>query len=54
MDSMEHIGLIGDGSEFQGYFVIFLDIVFQEQCGGDCSYNAYFAHVVNHSVGLIA
>ena len=32
-----NIGLIGDGSEFQGYFVIFLDIVFQEHCGGDCS-----------------
>ena len=37
-------GLIDDGLEFQGYFVIFLDIVFQEQCGGDCSYNVYFAH----------
>ena len=30
-------GLIGDGSEFQGYCVIFLDIFFPEQCGGDCS-----------------
>ena len=30
-------GLIGDGSEFQGYFVIFLHNFFQEQGGGDCS-----------------
>ena len=30
-------GLFGEGSEFQGYFVIFLDIFFQEQCDGDCT-----------------
>ena len=29
-------GLFGDGSEIQGYFVIFLDNFIQEQCDGDC------------------
>ena len=33
MDSMEHM-ILGDGSEFKGYLVIFC---FQEQRGGDCS-----------------
>ena len=32
--------LIGDGSQFRGYFVIF----FQEQGDGDSSKNVYFAH----------
>ena len=33
-----NIGLIGDGSAFQGYFVIFWTF-FQEQRGGDCGLN---------------